>query len=373
MESRHRDELKRVLMEEWASHDPKGFLIAWKDRAWPDGMWNGPASLAMEKLARLSPELLLEFARTEGCDAAWLAYLAAAHPLSSLKLLNETKKGELPENVMEALVMRGMEIDPEFHRHLERINDPELRDEALIVVATSMFATRRLDELAPIIKTLNPTGKPEEKLVNIAAAQMMEGDLSLSELQVLPEEFLSKVIVAFLNHETPQYRGLELSIEETINWVDDLVQTGWAQGREKDILRFVEKYSSVGELRIHSKETDEATLRREYSAKWLHVVDKIPAELGEIKIPLIMTAIHFHQSSPAELQTKIADADIRDYALAYLATFDPSALEIIDSPMIRDRTTDYLEWKKQHPLSEDPFAPEPEYTKILPWIRQDAD
>lgn len=201
----------------------------------------------------------------------------------------------------------------------------------------------------------------------------MEGDLSLSELQVLPEEFLGKVIVAFLNHETPPYHSLELSIDETIHWVDDLIQTGWAQGREKDILRFVEKYSSVGELRIHSKETDEASLRREYSAKWLHVVEEIPAELGEIKIPLIMTAIHFHQSSPAELESKIADAGIRDYALAYLATFDPSAVEFIDSPVIRDRTTNYLAWKQQQPEQEDPFAPEPVYSETLPWIRQATD
>lgn len=365
MESRLRDTLKNELMEEWARSDPKGFLQALTDRAWPRELGHDPARTAMEELAKISPESLLEYARTEGCDHAWFTYLAAMPPLTALNLLYEVNQDELPEGWLAKLVQRGMEIDPEFHRHLEQIRDPSLRQEALAATATSMLASRRITELGPLIEMLDPKGKHHEELIEFASRQMMVGDLRLTELDAIPEEFASEVLAVFLNHDSGS-----IDIVETLQSVDDMIATGWAQGREKDLCRFVDQNADVDVLRYAYNEKELADLREEFGKKFFTLSEKVPGELEEIKMHLTQKAIQFHPPQPAELYKQITDAKIRDSAMAYLATFDPSAVEAIDSPLIRDRTKRYLAWKEQLPGDSDPFAPEPEYDEALPWERQ---
>ena len=208
MESRHRHTLRSELLRDWAKSDPIGFLAAWRERAWSDGGYYNPGETALDRYAAIDPAGLLDYARAEGCTSAWFAYLKGVSPHAALGLLDEIDPSEFPEKWWAELVRQGMAIDPDFHLHVADIANPELRNEAVTEVAASMLSTRRVGDLVAFIAGVEPLPELLDDLARMAGQQMIEGNLSVAELAIFPEEFRDPSILALLTHQTPKFMGL---------------------------------------------------------------------------------------------------------------------------------------------------------------------
>lgn len=367
MESRHRNELRDSLLREWANADPAGFLADWKNRAWPEDSWNGAGEVALKRYAEIYPAGLLEYARAEGCDAAWFSYLEVVSPHVAIQLLGERDASEFPVGWLNQLMAKGMEIDPDFHLLLERITDPAMRKDALSSVASSMLSTRRLTDLASFVTLLDSEPGLLDDLACKAGEQMIAGDLSVAELSILPEHLREKIVPGFLNYEAPQNHSKEINPAEAADFIAKLMATGWVNQHGKDIVRFIDYFGTPSELSSYGAEDENKVERRELSMKWLTVAVEAPDELKEIRLPMVINALNFYEPTPDVIAKQISDPYLRDRAMAFLATSNPEALEHIRSVEIRSHTRDYIEWKSRNPPSEDPFAELPEYPGKPPW------
>lgn len=366
MESRHRDQLCESLLAEWADADPAGFLRAWEDRAWPDSRWSkGPGKRALMRWAELDPDGLLAYARRAGCELAWSEWIDAVPPLVALRLLHSSDSSTFPRGLSREVVRKGMSVDPEFHRHLHEIPDSELRQELMAIAAESMLESRRIAELAEMVTMgeghLNDLDSLAEEIGN----KLLQNDLSFEELGVLPDGIREMGIRALLHHETPESHGKEIDASECADLIGALVKQGWADDLDEDLLRFRDEFARV----IHqtSIQSDDPEWMETTAMKWMNLAADLPESLEHLRFPFLSNGLTFHALSPDVIRGRTGNAELADRAIAFLACQNPAVVDSIASPTIRERTRAWLDWRAAHPVSDDPFAPEPEYPGILPW------
>lgn len=352
MEPSQRRSLKEELWREWAKADPEGLLRHLQDRAWPSAgsFMSYGAEHAFDEMARRNPEALIDYARREGCGAAWSSLCGDGDPRRILPLLlAKTGQEPVPAWIFRTLFARGLEVDSSFQNEFSRLKAPAERDAAFFAISEELLDLRRFDDY---FRFTGESGMEASAIGKEFGKYAGKDTEVIGEIEDLPEAArplaVAGVIGGLHEYSRPEDTMRVLGILNDAGW------WGWTASEPG----WREKLQDL---------TSDISWGPEDSDSWCDWALKL-AEDGEVARFLKETSLRMWSRNPGpDWQPRLAaitDPALHDMAAATLALGLPGEEEasavvgMIADGELREKTAEELQSRKERGDDGDPFGRE---------------
>lgn len=333
MESRHREALKAELSREWAERDPASFLEFLRTRPWGyQHSYDTPADRALRNLARSHPDLLLDWARTNGCALALEMLVKEGHPHHVLELLRESSPAY--DSLFTNLFQSGIQIDPDFHRQVHSLKTREQKTLAMMVCSSKLALSQRWEEYTVLLHELADDIQAVPVMDQFAGF-MVHNRRELEHWSELPDNLKASAVPALLDHaargstpnspaEDPYYQSLLTELGEAgylseDDWAESVVYRSGRLDSPNDQRRSAESWKNWALKLPEGAPWDRLskTALEHWATIHQPTLDSIPA----LTSPRLRDYAYFHHiktsfhptESPqfADLTSKITNPDLR--------------------------------------------------------------
>lgn len=344
-------QLQVRLYEDWAREDPLGLLEYLQDRPWPASTFDLP----FVELARTNPASLIDFVRQEGCydalqEIGSLNHRMEGDPNAILGVILSQPKGVLPADTYQRLFNAGTRLDPNFHREIHHITDPEAKMAAYKGATQTLLNLNRRDEYAVWYTKLSDL--PIEPAMEYLTLAMIWSHQPVTFLNELPDEARlsaqQQLLPHLMSEQSAEYQRRYLTAYVEEEWIVDYIQ-------------------SARQVISSSHYTDQSLEEGQAWRDWGQALPPNP-KLDPLRNAAIQRWIGMFPDQWQEI-ADLKSTGLRDVAyLTLLATMDlkenadliPDVMEQLSAPALVERGEAILKQRrefKEHPgIRLDPYS-----------------